>query len=762
MVGLQYTYMKTEGFINRQLDRKPDFHYIFIFIYILTTRKLEEMDERLFPFYLPWDDSEENILNVSSYLHKPSGSLGYVYVGEDGHLYAGGKRIRFLGVNICGGTSFPEKEESEKIAARLAKFGVNIVRFHHMDASWEAFNIFNKNLGNTRHLNEEAIKRLDYFIAKLKENGIYVDLNLLVSRGFVSADGLPEEVDTVEWKDQQVLGFFVDDVMKLEKEYARQLLTHRNPYTGLSYTDDPAVAFIEIVNEQGLIHGWLGGVIDRLPSVFKGILQEKWNKYLKSKYGSTEKIRKAWRLQAGEALEESKIQIFTRDEFGGKTIAARRDWVKFLLDLEETYFTEMYRYIKEEIGAKSLVIGTIVGCSTPNIMSKLDVIDTHAYWNHPAFPGRPWDPKNWYVINEPMINHLDESTVSWLSLKRIYGKPHIVSEYNHPAPNMYDAETAVIIATYAALQDWDGIFLFDYGRRKDWDSKRIRGYFDIDQHPLKMATLLPAYAIFVRGDLKPAGKMVTANLDREKEVSLIADGKISAWNLPDGRYIGIPTDAPLVYRTALVVEGGSEPLQSLSPQNAGITGSVYRSDTEEVTWDISDRERGVLLINTSRSKAIIGFGGGKCFNFGSVTIEPGDTLLQGWSVITVTVIEGKSFTGWNRLLLTATGYTINSGMKIREYKSKRTIVVGSKSLASIKRYNDEITCDTEWGEAPTLVEGVPVTVKIKNSSDIEVWALNNTGERTQKIPIRIEGNYVVFSVGPEYRTIWYEISAKPK
>ncbi|RLE68171.1 MAG: carbohydrate-binding protein, partial [Thermoprotei archaeon] len=209
---------------------------------------------RLFEFYLPWDDSSPTPVSLAGFSEKPAGRSGHVYVGRDGHLYVGGRRIRFLGVNICGSAAFPRKEDAEKIAARLAKFGVNIVRFHHMDAPWADPNIFDESSGGTRKLDSESLDRLDYFIAKLKENGIYVDLNLLVSRRFRASDGLPPEVERVEWKDQQVLGFFVDRVLELEKEYARQLLTHRNPYLATTYAEEPAVAIVEVVNEQGLVH----------------------------------------------------------------------------------------------------------------------------------------------------------------------------------------------------------------------------------------------------------------------------------------------------------------------------------------------------------------------------------------------------------------------------------------------------------------------------------------------------------------------------
>jgi len=881
-----------------------------------STYLLSKKDEgHLFPFYLPWDDGEETAISISRRLDKPAGNLGYVRAGEDGHLYVGSKRIKLLGVNICGGAAFPTKDEAGKIAARLAKFGINIVRFHHMDASWETFNIFNRTFGDTRHLNPEALDRLDYFITKLKEYGIYVDLNLLVSRGFTSADGLPVEIDAMDWKDQQVLGFFVGKVDELEREYAKQLLAHRNPYTGMTYAEDPAVAFVEIVNEQGLIHGWLGGVVDGLPRAFKGELGAKWNEYLSLKYVSDEKLAEAWdgegeqpshgellgngnfeaglegwavevhdgadasyevvkgseglralevdvtnlgsaawhvqfnypglevkagekylvkfRARAdgearisvslrqahepwnglsisvgigltpewrefevaltasepelnarldisglgavkttyqfsrfsmkpfkgrglieGESLRDSTVQILTLGEYGKRTTAAERDWVEFLYSLEEGYFTRMHQYIDEELGVKALTIGTIVGCSTPNIMSKLDVIDTHAYWNHPVFPSTPWDSSDWHVVNEPMVNHLDDGTLSGLALKKVYNKPLIVSEYNHPAPNMYDAETVMTLATYAALQDWDGIFLFDYGSSDDWDAMRIRGYFDVDQHPIKMASFIPAYMVFVRGDVEPANYLLTSMLDSQREIDLIASGRVWAWGLPDGGHLGMGADTPLMHRTALTVD--VEPESDLGSLYVS-SGPVYVSDNGEVTWNITDRERGLFLVNTSSSIAVVGFGGGKSYDFGNVVVEPGYTLLDGWSVVTLSVLEGESFRDWDKLLLLAAGYATNTGMRIREYESGREIAAGSTDLMEMSRYNGLITCGTSWGEAPTLVEGVSSGVKIKTSEDFEVWALDNRGERVLQVPVSTEGELKAFYIGLEFHTVWYEL-----
>jgi hypothetical protein len=91
---------------------------------------------------------------------------------------------------------------------------------------------------------------------------------LLVGRPFNAADGFPPEIEKLDWKDRHIIGFFNQKQIELQKEYARKLLTHRNPYTKLTYTEDPVVAFAEINNEQGLIHSWLGDNVDNLPEVF--------------------------------------------------------------------------------------------------------------------------------------------------------------------------------------------------------------------------------------------------------------------------------------------------------------------------------------------------------------------------------------------------------------------------------------------------------------------------------------------------------------
>ncbi|HEV3119343.1 MAG TPA: beta-galactosidase, partial [Gemmataceae bacterium] len=254
-------------------------------------------NSKLVPFVLPWDDASPGVTNVSAWLHKPAGKFGPIHAGSDGHLLAGDQRIRFLGVNLCFAATIPQKEDAPKIAARMARFGINVVRFHHMDMFAFPAGIRARHSSHTSDLDPEALERLDFLIAQLKRNGIYSNLNLLVSRPFKQSDGLPAEIERVDPKTQHAIGFFYEPMLRLQKEYARNLLGHRNPYTQLRYAEDPAVAFVEINNENGLLQGWLGNQVDSLPQVFLDDLRQQWNAWLRKQYASTDKLHDAWGIK---------------------------------------------------------------------------------------------------------------------------------------------------------------------------------------------------------------------------------------------------------------------------------------------------------------------------------------------------------------------------------------------------------------------------------------------------------------------------------
>lgn len=141
-------------------------------------------------------------------------------------------------------------------------------------------------------------------------------------------------------------------------------------------------------------------------------------------------------------------------------------------------------------------------------MSDMDVVDSHAYWQHPQFPGKAWDMDNWLVKNISMVDYPDDATVTRLAFQRVAGKPHMVSEYNHPAPNTHAGEGPLFVAAFGALQDWDAIFLYTYSHEeKETKAGCIPSFFSIAQHPTIMANVPVALLLFRCGDLRPAKEL---------------------------------------------------------------------------------------------------------------------------------------------------------------------------------------------------------------------------------------------------------------
>jgi hypothetical protein len=253
-----------------------------------------------------------------------------------------------------------------------------------------------------------------------------------------------------------------------------------------------------------------------------------------------------------------------------------------------------------------------------------------------------------------------------------------------------------------------------------------------------MVTLPAAAGLFVRGDVRPARRQVVAVLGKEREVDALRTGR--AWDLVHAGHVGVAREAALVHRVALAV-GGSKPEADRGPEWARPAGGRYASDTGELLWDLSAKGRGVVTVNALKSKAVIGYGGGKRFDLAGVVVEPGSTAQDGWGVVTLTVMEG-SLAGPGRLLVTATGSAENTGMK---WKSAAKDSVGRN-----------------WGRAPSLVEGVPARITLPvPAARARAWALDERGGRRAPLAVQAgTGGQGVVTLGPGSQTLWYEIELK--
>lgn len=650
-----------------------------------------------------------------------AGSRGRVRVREGGRLELEGRRLRFFGINSGW---LPERDDAPELAARLAELGINIVRFHHIDAPWQ-YGLLSESTGKgPARIDPAALDRLDFFVAELAKAGIYSNLNLLTGRLFTAADGLPASIDGIDdFKVRHSLGFIDSRLVDLQKGYARDLLLHVNPYRGLSYAKDPAVAVVEINNENGALMSWLNGWLDRAPDDFSAEWRRDWNRRLRGRYGTDEALIRAlglrsppgaemlgapdaqggawslerhagaradlralpagglavdvreqgtegWhvqlshpglRLEAGRAytlgfraralpggprrldvdlsldgepwsnlgfsasvdLEEGwrdyRLTIARAEaadkarlvlgglglQRGGVEIAdvslrpgadlvpagaalaedgwpplrfsergscpgpLLAEWLGFLRDLDDSYWSGMEAFLRDELRVEALLAGTVLGCAMPSSLLRFDIVDAHAYWNHPAFPGVPWDETDSYAENTSLARAADGGTLAALAGLRVKGKPFSVSEYDHPWPNQRAAEGWPMAAAFASFQDWDMLYAFSLYAEKAGEGGRIQGYFDQLGHPVKAAALPFAARIFRQGLVPPSDEEFAARASVEVEVELAAE-QDSGWALFGAGRLGVDAAAARNYRLSLDFSPGaaSADLAALRKANA--------------------------------------------------------------------------------------------------------------------------------------------------------------------------------------------------
>ncbi len=238
-----------------------------------------------FPFTIPdlasaaTDGSD---IDLSFLSPEPAGSHGFLRPRGEDVVDDRGIPVRLFGVNITAYHAMMRKEYAEPASRRLRQLGVNFVRLHYFDWKKASEGILNDDL---QTLNPKKLDELDWLVYQLNRHGIYVDLNLHVARGFA---GLPPG-----WNNMgKGLDMLHEPYVLSELRYARDLVTHVNPYSKLRYADNPGVAVIELNNENTALHDWYRYA--DLPDDFRAPLQKRWNQWLTGKYATTAALAKTW------------------------------------------------------------------------------------------------------------------------------------------------------------------------------------------------------------------------------------------------------------------------------------------------------------------------------------------------------------------------------------------------------------------------------------------------------------------------------------
>jgi hypothetical protein len=590
------------------------------------------------------------------------------------------------------------------------------VRFQFLDLDAPR-GLIDATRGDTRSFVATQLDREDLFIAEMEKRGIYIDFNLLVGREFRKGDGVTDA--TLVREGANGVSLFDRRMIELQKEYAKKLLGHRNAYTGRRYTQDPGVALVEINNENALDIGFSA------PSKFyRNELTELYNRWLRSHRTQEQRNELAAIASIGNA--RAQIPLLRSIADAAKAPPERfYTEAEFYEETQRAYFDEMQNYLKQQLGLRSLVIATSdynhASSGYPIVMAALgsDVIDGHVYWQH---------PEEQYVRKSPMVNEPFNSTVVNLSRSAVAGKPYTVSEINYPFPNDYSGEGIPVIAAYGLFQDWDAVFLYTFEPKPDQSWKSYVGDpFDISLDPVKMPELAANAVVFLRGDIHQAESIdFRSYTARQVYASILLPVSERPFFMP-----GYGLDLPLEHEVR--IESFDKPAKS--PGAIHSAPDPIRSDTGELSWYHPIDQQGMVVVDTPRTEALIGF-----VRSHQVTTKNLKTELNNqFCVVQLTSLDGQPISRSSRLMLVTGGRVRNTG----------------------QTWNEVGTDVTNWGGAPTLIEPVSGSITFTNLVDdvrsVRVQPIDGAGQPFGNA-LQGERNNDGWKVKiGEVSTTWYEV-----
>lgn len=406
--------------------------------------------------------------------------------------------------------------------------------------------------------------------------------------------------------------------------------------------------------------------------------------------------------------------------------AAYNSFIEFMTDTEREFYAKTTELLRNELGVKVPICGSQTNYVGAKLASEIgDYTDMHSYWDHPIFQGREWDASKWTVGNGPIAagpysNAWPRNSPLMRAAWRIHGMPFTYSEWNTGEPSLSSAGGISIMGLMAAIQDWDGVFFFDFeDQGGQWDDDQLQGYFRINGQPCKLALLGAFGKMYREGDLSAL-----------KEIHSVAEGahfesSIHAFT----KLVGMDPKLARVTRTSTPDPGEfskSHPPRFESPDGAAV-------------WDATDPAKATITINTAETKSAWGLVGGQAMQLGDWKLQFG-SVANNYGVMIATSRDDKPLSETKSALISVVNHAENENM---EWNAERTSV------------------GANWGNGPTKAWGVPLTISLPaGRGELEVFAVDSAGKRIATVPVSKTAEGFQFELGPKYKTLFYEFGWK--
>lgn len=556
-----------------------------------TTERFGLVDPKTWPSdKIDWKTSPVDLSFLNAQ-EKPAGKRGFVKASGERLLFADNTPARFWGTNLSAYTLFSTPDDVIKQQARrLSALGFNLVRLHHHDSPWVNPNIFgdNKITQDTQQVSAESQAKLDWWIKCLKDEGIYVWLDLHVERALKAGDniyGFDEIRKGKEVASLKGYAYVNITIQQAMKRFAEDYLTHINPHTGLANKDDPAIAAVLITNENDITqHFGIALLPDKQVPLHNKLYTAEANAFASQHNLPQSLTWRAW-------------------EYGPAKL--------FLNDLEQRFNVEMIQHLRE-IGVKVPIATTstwgLNGLASLPALTAGDVIDVHSYGGTGQLEKNP-------LTSDGLLH--------WIAAGQVVGKPLTVTEWNsEPFPTPDRHTLPLYMAGTASHQGWDALMQYAYSQEPltgGWISaSNWHAYND----PALLATLPAAALMYRRGDVREASTtyMFTPSPATLFNQAITPSNSIALRTAAEKGKLQIAMpytkELPWLKQSQLSTRAQvfNDPNLSLLDANA----SESTTDTGELkrNW-----RKGIYTINTPRTLAATGWIGGESITLGAINIQ---------------------------------------------------------------------------------------------------------------------------------------------
>ena len=682
------------------------------------------------------NDTTPSVIGMEDWMDAPAGKHGHLLQAGDHFAFEDGAAMKMWGLNLEADNCYPPKENADAAAAHFAKYGVNCVRFGQFIISWGGFG----DPQDSTKFDAGKLDRMDYFTAKLKEHGVYY--GWLHTWNFQLHPGDKPKLLAYDEIMKNLGGNVVSliqiapDVQDLMIEMVRNLLSHKNPYTNMTYAEDPGLAFLETVNETN-VFCYQFSEVDKCPT-YKKQLETNFAIWLKAKYGTADAWKQAWGgIKANESLD-GQVGVLTNPWYTGSDGHPGRrllDNAAFLHSVQDAFYTKFHNAMRAA-GFK----GPIEGGNwwSPPMVPHLYNLQSDAAtgWvdRHNYFGGAGGG------MFASMLSQPGSGTLS-SGLQQVKGAAFGQSEWTHVYPNTYSAEGVPIMAAYAmGLQGWSSSFQFQsravppigFSPNQNLVGNEPYGVWNAER-PSLLGQYPTMARLLYRGEVKEGEVISVRRVSDDNLLNNKFDFSEGAQVTGDVKNFksSVPGEA-LAAGKVLLEFTGAQPAASTFPDMAKYqpADKVIQSTTKQLTWDYS--KKGFILIDTPGTKGVVGFTPDTPHTIGNITL----TLKSPFAALTISALEkDKTLENCRHALISIVARESNTGFKY--------FILDNSIFDN--------------GKTPILMQPVQADVKIAGRKIKAVNVLDFDGhpQPDKKLPVDATGQFTL-DTGKEH-TMYYEV-----